>query len=298
MTQMELCSLEDAFPKIEIHNHTERKEIPEGKSTPSREERKAARKKAKRCKGPALQYLEAQDSGSLVEQDPDRQGFKRLGEVPAFVSYADAFPDISGSIEAFKLPKLPSSNCLITDQGLPAYFGKGLDDEEGFANYSSAKGDNPGYELIPGTLAGFEEKTDGAAATGEGASSLPAPSISNSWKPLTAAKTTTAFTGSRTVERVEPNVPEVVAPVYDTHPTKKELPVAGTDQYTRGNIPGPEDAAREKLIKQIHELKKRLDDLEQKEPPRNTQKELLMFIGTGLFVLVSFDLVLRAGGRR
>lgn len=296
MTQMELCSLEDAFPKIEIHNHTERKEFPEGKSTPSREERKAARKKAKRCKGPALQYLEAQDSGSLVEQDPDRQGFKRLGEVPAFVSYADAFPDISGSIEAFKLPKLPSSNCLITEQGLPSYFGKGLDDEEGFANYSSAKGDNPGYELIPGTLAGFEEKTDGAAATGEGASSLPAPSISNSWKPLTAAKTTTAFTGSRNIERVEPNLPETPARVHDAHPTKKEAPVATTG--SREHVPGPEDVAREKLIKQIQELKKRLDDLEHKEPPRNTQKELLMFIGSGLFLLVSFDLVLRAGGRR
>ena len=60
---MDLCSLEDAFPNIELRpGHTQWKggaEFPNvgGKdSIPSREERRAARKKAKKAKGPALEY--------------------------------------------------------------------------------------------------------------------------------------------------------------------------------------------------------------------------------------------------
>ena len=284
--------MEDAFPKIEIHNHMEKKEIPEGKSSPSREERRAARKKAKRCKGPAAEYLAAQD-GETTVTDPDRQAVKRLGDVPAFVSYADAFPDISGVYEGFKLPKLPTANCLITDQGLPAYFGKGIDDEEGFANYSGTAGDNPGYRLIPNTVAGFEEKGASSSSNGAGVSALPAPSIVNSWKPMTAAKTTTAFTNSHNVERVEPEIPE--SKIQDVAPPKVEKPAPVASRIGRES--GPEAIGSETLLTRIHELSKRLEDLERREPPRNTQKELLVFVGAGLFLLLSFDLAMRAGRR-
>ena len=285
-TQMELCSLEDAFPKIETHNHIQKKEFPEGKSSPSREERRAARKKAKRCKGPALDYLEAQDGADV---DPDRQAVKRLGDVPAFVAYEDAFPDISGVYEGFKPPTMPTANCLMTDQGLPSYFGKGVDDEEGFANYSGAAGDNPGYRLIPNTVAGFDEKVAASTANGPAASSLPAPSLVNAWKPLTAAKTTTAFTKTNTIERVEPDLPELPAPP----PVQKEAPVPSH----LGRESGSDDKIRDMLMMRIQDLSKRLEDLEKKEEPRNTQKELLMFVGGGLFLLITFDLALRAGRR-
>jgi hypothetical protein len=81
---MDLCSIEDAFPNIDtgtIHKSTGSSGFPFVGGTddkPSREERRAARKKAKKCKGPAGKYVEAQ---AQDVPDPDRPAMKRLEEV-------------------------------------------------------------------------------------------------------------------------------------------------------------------------------------------------------------------------
>ena len=127
---MELCSLEDAFP--DIKNSTDKSERSRNDiSGPSREERRAARKKAKKCKGPPLAFLNAQDD----MPDADRPALKRVGEIPAFVSIEDAYKDLSeNSFEGFKMPCLPTSNATFTDAGLPEYFGQDDDDDiKGFA---------------------------------------------------------------------------------------------------------------------------------------------------------------------
>jgi len=275
---MELCSIEDAFPKIGGHENSEQglPMSPSGclDTKPSKEERRAAKKKAKRCKGPALEYLEAQE-GKVP--DPDRPAVKRLGDVPAFVSYAEAFPDISGSFEGFSIPKLISPNSATTTEGLPKYFLRGDDDEEGFANYSGMQGDNPGYQLVPTAIPAF----DGSGV--EKAGSLPAPNMDLNWKPINASKATTSY--------------------YDAAPLAVESSNIANTVKTSGTVPTPSTVKRETvvvndqrdmLLKQISELTKRLDDLEHKQPARDTQKELLMFVGTGIFLLVSFDLALRA----
>lgn len=252
---MELCSLEDAFPEI-------------AKAGPGKEERKAAKKKAKRCKGPALDYLKAQDGEPV---DPDRPAVKRLGEIPPFVPYSDAFPDLSGTIsEGFKLPVLPGSNCLVGDQGLPAYFGKGVEDEEeGFQN-----------QVFDG---GFE----GVGALKAGSNvGLPAPNTSDNWKPLTDASATTAFFSklptSMGAKIVKP------AEKADLVPDEKIFNLATASAAV-------ETTARDTLLMKIQELTKRLEDLEKQHgPQRNTQKELLMFVGAGLFLLFSFDVAVRA----
>jgi hypothetical protein len=275
---MELCSIEDAFPKIGGYENSEQglPMSPSGclDSKPSKEERRAAKKKAKKCKGPALEYLDAQE-GKVP--DPDRPAVKRLGDVPAFVSYAEAFPDISGSFEGFSIPKLTSASCATNTEGLPKYFLRGDDDEEGFANYSGMQGDNPGYQLVPTAIPAF----DGNGV--EKAGSLPAPNMDVNWKPINASKATTSY--------------------YDAAPLAVDSTNVATGVKTSGVVPTPSTVKREPaivndqrdmLLKQISELTKRLDDLEHKQPARDTQKELLMFVGTGIFLLVSFDLALRA----
>jgi len=282
---MELCSIEDAFPKISGHDHSERKELPTAPtgcldSKPSKEERRAAKKKAKRCKAIApsvLEELEAQEGQGQVP-DPDRPAVKRLGDVPAFVSYADAFPDISGSFEGFSIPKITGSSCATNTEGLPAYFLRGEDDEEGFANYSGMQGDNPGYQMVPAAIPRVDAK--GVEKAGSDAS-LPAPNMDMNWKPLTNAAATTAYFTEEPLNIESTNTTTAkTSGVVQQPSTIKREPAQVNDQ-------------RDMLLKQISELTKRLDDLERKTP-RNTQKELLMFVGTGLVLLVSFDIALRA----
>jgi hypothetical protein len=285
---MELCSLEDAFPDI-------------GKQGPSKEERRAARKRAKRCKGPATDYLAAADGNAPEVTDPDRPAIKRLGDVPPLMALNDAFPDLSGVArdaipfhtrpstnggEEFRMPTLPGANTTFTDPGLPGYFGKDVDDEEGFADYSADPTDTTGYRM--------SEKGVGKAGSGP---VLPTPSLSDAWKPLTPAGATTAYfgklpaPGGRVVERVEPDLPEVGPKVV----------VNPSEATRKGGAPvkDPEmsDVTRDQLMRRIQDLQKRLEELETKAA-RNSQKEILVFVGAGLFLLVSFDLAIRTARRR
>jgi len=256
---MELCSLEEAFPKIERSDQSEKKELQatDPKTFSNREERRAARKRAKKCKGPALTYLQADD-----DIDADRPAVKRLGEIPPFVAYAEAFPDVSGMYEGFKIDTKLNASTQNINEGLPAYFGKSVEDEEGFAN----EGENTGYRLIPETLAGFEPKKP---------ADLPALSLKNNWKPTASAGAKTAFIPLAESE-MKNNVASEAAPV----------PIHQAEPSTA------ERAARDKLLEKIQDLTRRLEDLERKTP-RNTQQELLMFVGAGFFILVSFDIARR-----
>jgi hypothetical protein len=278
---MELCSIEDAFPKISQTDTSERKGLisEQNISKASREERRAAKKKAKRCKGPALEYVETTESSTLVP-DPDRPAVKRLGEIPAFVSYADAFPDISGSYEGFSIPKLTTASCLTNTENLPAYFGKGEDDEEGFANYSGIDGDNPSYQLVPAAIPGFDSK--GVEKAG---SAFPATAVAIDWKPTTAAKVKTAYFDGAVAAGIDNNSVDLKESVVQ-HVRPPVPSVLNRESSINHDMRAP-------LLRQIDELTKRLRDLEQKQPMHNTQSELLMFIGTGIFLLVSFDIALR-----
>lgn len=322
---MELCSLEDAFPEINkqtiqgsgaslgtsLSAASQGTVAPLGCTKASKEERRAKRKAKKAASASAPTTLPDPDRQAVV-QLPDVPPLKRLGEVSALTTLADAFPDLSGvtrmgpkwrtspltdelvgeadpEAEGFGMPRLPGSSCTFSDPGLPGYFGKGLDDEEGFADYSGAPGDDPGYRLIPATLDGsFEAKGAAKAAGGL----LPTPSVKDVWKPLTPAGARTAFysslpaPGGRIVERVEPELPTMaVEPTEDT----RRQGTAGAPTTAQSTM----DATREALLKRIQDLTKRLDDLETRSA-RNSQQEILVFTAAGLGLLVCFDLVVRA----
>jgi hypothetical protein len=157
----------------------------------------------------------------------------------------------------------------------------GADDDEGFTNYSRANGDNPGYQLIPTTIPSFDGK--GVEKAGSGSDeTLPAPNMNMKWKPITSSKVTTSY-----VDTAEPFNTD--ANNFTNSKTSGTVPMPSTIKREPSEVNDPRDI----LLKQIHDLTKRLEDLEKKEPPRESQKEILMFVGTGLFLLVSFDIALR-----
>ena len=270
---MELCSIQDAFPDIQKDKKPDPK-VGGTDSKASKEERRAARRQAKKCKsGPAEQYYKMVDD-TLPPVDPDRPAVKRMGEIPAFTAYEDAFKDLSGaSFEGFKVPVLPSSSSLISDPGYPSYFGKGLEDtEEGFQN--------------------FEYEFGGKGASKAGAVSLPTPPLTDAWKPLTPALTKTAFFK---------NIPgrEDISDGAEEELTKKPINPAKELAGPPPASPSPgsdldPNSMRSLMASQIEQLTRRFDDWEAKKQ-RNSQNEILLFVGTGAFILVCMDIVRRIG---
>ena len=295
---MELCSIEDAFPDIPKNKKTSGSAVAAPKpgcsdSKPSKEERRAARRQAKKCKdGPAEEYYKSVDD-IPPPIDADRPAIKRMGEVPAFAAYDEAFNDLSGGkFEAFRMPVLPSANCLSSQPGYPSYFGKGLEDadddvgsSEAFTNMLS---DSPTEE--PATFE-YEFGGKGAAKAG-GVKDLPAPSLSDAWKPMTPAKARTAIVNN--ISGQESNAKSIAksAPKQQSEVSGSMLPPAPNKPTTEMNG----ISTRINMENQIRELTRRFDDLEVKQQ-RNTQKEIILFVGTGVFILVCMDIVTRLAKR-
>jgi len=271
---MDLCSLEDAFPNIDtksVHKGSGFPYVGGTDSKPSREERRAARKLAKKMKGPAATYSDSL-TPDLPPTDPDRPSMKRM----------DAVETIQDEKEGFKIPVLPKASCLFSDTGTPAYFGKGDDDlEEGFSSFSAVPGDDPNYMLQPDFTKSFDLK-GAAKAGGE------LPELNDSWKPMTPAASYTAFVqGSGAEPTWSMNTEHKrgqVAPkskIYEDEP----------ERVDRGSM-DMKDESKEVLINRVNELVKRLETLEKKRA-QDTQTEILMFVGTGFFILLSLELLTR-----
>jgi len=278
---MDLCSIEDAFPNIETGSVHKKWQglVPSSPpfvggtdSKPTREERRAARKKAKKCKGPALSYSDSV-AGDLPPTDPDRPAMQRM----------EAVGTVQGQKEGFNIPVLPKASCLFSDAGTPSYFGLGEDDEEGFSTFSASPNDDPNYRLNPDFTKGFDLK--GVAKAGS--MSLPEPELSDSWKPLGPAASYTAFV-SEEGGSAEPGwaMSAESRPVHST---------PGLDRKPKGDVVasgGNKNEDKDALMARINHLVGRLEVLEKKKS-QDSQTEILMFVGTGLFLLLSFELVAR-----
>jgi hypothetical protein len=59
-----------------------------------------------------------------------------------------------------------------------------------------------------------------------------------------------------------------------------------------GDSSNAKDESREALLERVNELVKRLETLEKKRS-QDTQTEILMFVGTGFFILLSLELLTR-----
>lgn len=276
---MELCSLEDAFPNIDTGSL--HKSLISGSgsgfpyvggtdSKPSREERRAARKKAKKLKGPSLAYSDSITPPTAAEPDPDRPALKRMEPVPS----------IQGEKDGFAIPILPKASCLFSDAGTPSYFGKDHDDEEGFSSFSLVGGDNPNFMLQADV-----SKTFDAKGVGKAGGMLPEPNLEDVWKPMSPAASYTAF------------IPE--GDKKETQPWSMNVEHKGANVSSKKTIPEGEPAAvssdrgdRDSLLGRINELVSRLETLEKKKS-QDSQTEILMFVGTGAFLILSFELLTR-----
>lgn len=243
---MDGCLLEDAF------------EIPASKK-PGKSARREEREKARRCKGPAMAFLDkgGEDFGSEAAAAPDRQGYSKK-PVPAkeesFVGMMEGeSTEKSGQEKRIeKMPQVPKATALPVASGKPAYFGADPL-EEGFAPY------NVPYTMQVDFKDSFQKA--GLGAAGSGTRAMGATDFKDVWGPL--------------------------------------VPSGGVSSLLTGGVQdkGIIDLAGDKeLQKKLDTILARLDDLEAgRQGTEHAQSEILLFVMTGVFLIFSMDLV---AGRR
>jgi hypothetical protein len=272
---MEYCSYEEAFPEIHtgsIGGGTPLVGCTDKKAT--KEERRAAKRRAKKCKSEALKYLTEQEEGvgamkEADQPDPDRPAVKRMEGVDSLQQQTS---------EGFRPPVTPGASCLVQDAAYPSYFGKGVDDadetEEGFSTFTNIIGDDPNYRLegaapVPTPTTALPSGED---------SVLPVPSVSDTWKPMTPSGASTSFfkylpaPGGSKPKAAPPRKADVEEAPTAAGTTKKD--------------------EKESLVARMDQIMGRLEFLE-KRRVQNTQTELLMFVGTGVFMLFVLEFASR-----
>jgi hypothetical protein len=206
--------------------------------------RKEQKKKAKKCKSPALRYLDPEYKDEEVGadlRDPDRP-----------------FLPVNKETSIVEATRPPGK--VVGTNNKPSYFGASEDDDisEGFATFTNIIGDNPAYMLAP-AKDNVEAEVKSVMDKSSGGSLLPSPSLQDAWKPLAPAGVHTSY-------------------------------------FEKLKAPGGEypkvRPAEEDISKKIDHIFKRLEMLET-ERRQSTQTEVLLFVGSGLVLLLSLDILSR-----
>lgn len=282
---MEFCTIEDAFPDLNSQKTA----------------RKEEKRRAKRCKGPALTYLEP-DTGLLPVTDPDRPAVKRMSEVSAInpatglrehapvTPHHEPFNDMSGeykellaSLQNVKAPEPLTSvlNSMPTNVAgptkfeppriqVPSFFGAGDDEDDDVNATQSTKEGFASYTNVIGDDPGYKLSPDfgttfmGKGVSKAGGSTLPQSEIGTNmfWKPLTGSGAKTSF--------------------Y----SKADLQLPKTQ---------PQPMPLTEVLHRLDTIFTRLDDLETRKS-ENANTEVVLFVMTGLFVMFSMDLLVRKTG--
>jgi hypothetical protein len=285
------CSLQEAFPDTAAQS--------------GRTAAKEERKKAKRCGGPALQFLKAADAVDPSTPDPDRQQFRVTPPVPAFRRSEGFLADQQASNKEF-LPVKVTATEEQERELVKNLVGQRVDDVIGQKSRTTLPRaveapnelPDPAKDIYGFPVASYfgkspEDSGDGFAdfsrslndnpgyqlapadfvgsfaAVGldkaSGKELLATPSVNNAWKPLTPSGARSAF--------------------FDA------LPAPG-GQEVRGNggVGGFSREEKETLLKQLDTLFARLEELESK---RNeyAHVEVSMFILSGLFLMFGLETV-------
>ncbi len=301
---MEYCSIDDAFP-----------EIGGGPANPGCKDNKAGsiarkeeRKKAKRCKGPPLTFLEG--SGDAPLTDPDRPALIPLPNTPPMnirtgliqhapvdappkEPFADMSPEPQAEMAASfrseqplpemqaiynKLPdlkRIAGPNKPIKSK-LPKYFGANYDDDS------------------------FQTKEDTDDSVEEGFASFtnvigddPGYRLSPDFTSAFAGKGVEKASGTDVLPI--PSVKNVWKPLTPSGARTAffdRLPSPGGD-IPIGQVSGSYE--KEELFRKLDSIYARLDDLEVRRG-ENAQTETLLFIMSGIFVLFSMDLLVKRTG--
>lgn len=304
---MEYCSIDDAFPPIGG-----------GPANPGCKDntagsvaRKEERKKAKRCKGPPLTFLEG--SGDAPLTDPDRPALIPLPDTPpmnprtGLIQHApvdapprepfeDMTPEPQSEMKASfrseqpqpmlqkiynKLPNLQEiagPNKPLKGK-LPSYFGANYDDTPVGSKALTYQSDDSVEE-------GFASFTN---VIGDDPGYRLSPDFTSAF----AGKGTDKASGMEVLPI--PSVKNVWKPLTPSGANTSffdRLPSPG------GDIPigqGTASYDKEELFRKLDSIYARLDDLETRKG-ENAQTETLLFIMSGIFVLFSMDLLVKRTG--
>lgn len=312
---MEYCSLQDAFPEIGGGP------APTGCSGNKAGSiaRKEERKKAKKCKGPPLTFLEG--SGDAPLTDPDRpsfpQEYKAIGQNtgsilgrPALIPLPETPPlnKATGLIEHAPVDAPPQEPFTDYNASDPMYFK---------ASYLSQEPPSDEKELntMPSNVAGpnqalkanfpkffganYDDDSNGNSIE-EGFASF-TNIIGDDPNYRLSPDFTSAFAGKGAdkASGVEvlpiPSVKNVWKPLTPSGARTSffdKLPSPGGD-FPIGPLPPSYD--KEELFRRLDSIYARLDDLEVRRG-ENAQTETLLFVMSGIFVLFSMDLIVRKTG--
>ena len=307
---MEYCSLDDAFPPIGGGPaNTGCKGNKAGDVA-----RKEERKKAKRCKGPPLTFLEGSGNDSSYPlTDPDRPALIPLPDTPPMNKatgliqhapvdappaepFADLSPETQAEMKAsFRsekpLPelqaiynKLPDLKAIAgpnkPNKGkYPSYFGANYD-EESFANTNTQHDESveegfASFTSIIGDDPGYRLSPDFTSAFGgKGVNKASGSEV----LPIPSVK----------------NVWKPLTPAGSNTAFYDRLPSPGGD-FPIDQIRQSQPYEKEELFRKLDSIYARLDDLEVRRG-ENAQTETLLFIMSGIFVLFSMDLLVKRTG--
>lgn len=243
------CLLEDAFI------------IPASKK-PGKSARREEREKARRCKGPAMTFMDKGDE-DFGEKDPDRAGFTKKAVPPKesaerFVGMMNSGEEDEKSDQEKRIEKMPAGvpppNALpVAKVGKPKYFGADPL-EEGFAPY------NVPYTMQVDFKDSFQKA--GLGAAGSGTRAMGATDFKDVWGSLIPGGSVSSLLTGGVQDR-------------------------GLDE---GKVYDKD------LQKKLDTIFARLDDLESgRQGTENAQSEILLFVMTGVFLIFSMDLL---AGRR
>jgi hypothetical protein len=355
---MEPCPFEHAFP--EIHTGSVGSGWPKVGGTDTkatREERRAARKKAKRCKGPALVYSDQVSADLPPVSVSDLESFvSGLGgdtyasftpEPLAVQPVAPVQPVTDPDRPAVQRMK-PVEAMAAAMAAVPSYFGAGEDDDptqpaEGYrsglggaaAGFVQPVDDTTGYKLGSEVTQGLQL---GALPKLQSGTSISEPNLNDFWKPAAAASSYTAYLGKlpasgASIPGWASHAQQYASPAgefesaaaeeeggaaayqpIETAPRNKIKSSPRTFQLgaLEPKLPPPpppsaplSNSAAERALKEerdqlrmrMNDLITRLDLLE-RERLGGSQKEILLSVGAGLFLLMSFDIIARGGARR
>lgn len=174
--------------------------------------------------------------------------------------------------EDFQVPKVPGTAEQYSVKR-PKYFGASADDTvEDFAPFTTIIGDDPAYRLdtapVTGSSSGasVQEVTDFLTKFQGGDPALQAPNLEDAWKPITPPGAPSAFFEYLATPRSSGS----------TLQRRSASPALGSD-----------------VSKKLDEIFSRLDQLEQARR-QSSQTEVLLFVGTGILLLGSLELICRS----
>ncbi len=327
---MELCSLDDAFNTFS--QGPPNTGCSDNKATS--ESRRHERKKARRCRGPALTYNESETSMSGMSYpvgngtDPDRPSTKKMEPVPMMNSatglreHADVTQDW-GTKEPFvgetdnDLQTILSIARKNVVTKAPSYFGASPSEDagsplprnktkEGFSSqaapYSDIIGTPDSSKMDPSSSADsqvWQQMKEAKQADfpqaysllSPGAEGLESPELpplqrSFNWKQGTVPGGQSSFWNK--FKQLQPPLPQFEPTQQIQSQTHSETP-----QVPPGTLT-PEQSRE--LLRKMDEILARLDD-KNHVSPETAQREVLLFIMTGLGVMFLMDVASRTASK-